>query len=90
MLEDFREWQLATKDSIDKWTDKLVKEALKQGEVGKAEDWLIKNKPTPSGDFHATTSEQFNTIVQTMFEDAKRELHKEVRKLRFKQNGDEE
>ena len=38
MLEDFREWQLATKDSIDKWTDKLVKEALKQGEVGKAED----------------------------------------------------
>ncbi|MCI7647011.1 MAG: hypothetical protein SPG45_06320 [Lactobacillus johnsonii] len=90
MLEEFREWQLATKDSIDKWTDKLIKEALKQGEVGKAEDWLRRNKPTPSGDFHATTSEQFNTIVQTMFEDAKRELHKEVRKLRFKQNGDEE
>ena len=90
MLEEFREWQLATKDSIDKWTDKLVKEALKQGEVGKAEDWLRRNKPTPSGDFHATTSEQFNAIVQTMFEDAKRELHKEVRKLRFKQNGDEE
>ena len=90
MIEEFIECQLATKDSIDKWTDKLVKEALKQGEVGKAEDWLKKNKPTPSGDFHATTSEQFNTIVQTMFEDAKRELHKEVRKLRFKQNGDEE
>lgn len=84
MLDEFREWQLATKDSIDKWTDKLVKEALKQGEVGKAEDWLRRNKPTLSGDFHATTSEQFNTIVQTMFEDAKRELHKEVRKLRFK------
>ena len=30
MLEDFREWQLATKDSIDEWTDKLVKEALKR------------------------------------------------------------
>lgn len=90
MLEDFREWQLAAKDSINTWTKKLVKEALKQGEVGKAEDWLRRNKPTPSGDFHATTSEQFNTIVQTMFEDAKRELHKEVRKLRFKQNGDEE
>lgn len=90
MLEEFREWQLATKDSINTWTKKLVKEALKQGEVGKAEDWLRRNKPTPSGDFHATTSEQFNTIVQTMFEDAKRELHKEVRKLRFKQNGDEE
>ena len=89
MLEDFREWQLAAKDSINTWTKKLVKEAIKQGEVGKAEDWLRKNKPTPSGDFHATTSEQFNTIVQTMFEDAKRELHKEVRKLRFKQNGDE-
>ena len=86
MLEEFREWQLATKDSIDKWTDRLVKEALKQGEVGKAEDWLRRNKPTPSGDFHATTSEQFNTIVQTMFEDAKRKLHIEVRKLRFKQN----
>ena len=86
MLEDFREWQLAAKDSINTWTKKLVKEAIKQGEVGKAEDWLRKNKPTPSGDFHATTSEQFNTIVQTMFEDAKRELHKEVRKLRFKQN----
>ena len=90
MLEEFREWQLATKDSINTWTKKLVKEAIKQGEVGKAEDWLRRNKPTPSGDFHATTSEQFNTIVQTMFEDAKRELHKEVRKLRFKQNGDEE
>ena len=90
MLEEFREWQLAAKDSINTWTKKLVKEAIKQGEVGKAEDWLRKNKPTPSGDFHATTSEQFNTIVQTMFEDAKRELHKEVRKLRFKQNGDEE
>lgn len=90
MLEEFREWQLATKDSIDKWTYKLVKEAIKQGEVGKAEDWLRRNKPTPSGDFHATTSEQFNTIVQTMFEDAKRELQREVRKLRFKQNGDEE
>ena len=90
MLEDFREWQLATKDSINTWTKKLVKEAIKQGEVGKAEDWLRRNKPTPSGDFHAATSEQFNTIVQTMFEDAKRELHKEVRKLRFKQNGDEE
>ena len=90
MLEDFREWQLAAKDSINTWTKKLVKEAIKQGEVGKAEDWLRRNKPTPSGDFHATTSEQFNTIVQTMFEDAKRELHKEVRKLRFKQNGDEE
>ena len=89
MLEEFREWQLAAKDSINTWTKKLVKEAIKQGEVGKAEDWLRKNKPTPSGDFHATTSEQFNTIVQTMFEDAKRELHKEVRKLRFKQNGDE-
>ncbi len=86
MLDEFREWQLAAKDSIDIWTNKLVKEAIKQGEVGKAEDWLRKNKPTPSGDFHATTSEQFNTIVQTMFEDAKRELHKEVRKLRFKQN----
>lgn len=86
MLEDFREWQLAAKDSINTWTKKLVKEAIKQGEVGKAEDWLRRNKPTPSGDFHATTSEQFNTIVQTMFEDAKRELHKEVRKLRFKQN----
>ena len=86
MLEEFREWQLATKDSINTWTKKLVKEAIKQGEVGKAEDWLRRNKPTPSGDFHATTSEQFNTIVQTMFEDAKRELHKEVRKLRFKQN----
>lgn len=90
MLEEFREWQLAAKDSINTWTKKLVKEAIKQGEVGKAEDWLRRNKPTPSGDFHATTSEQFNTIVQTMFEDAKRELHKEVRKLRFKQNGDEE
>lgn len=90
MLDEFQKWQLATKDSIDKWTKQLVKEALKQGEVGKAEDWLRRNKPTPSGDFHATTSEQFNTIVQTMFEDAKRELHKEVRKLRFKQNGDEE
>ena len=90
MLNEFQKWQLATKDSIDKCTKQLVKEALKQGEVGKAEDWLRKNKPTPSGDFHATTSEQFNTIVQTMFEDAKRELHKEVRKLRFKQNGDEE
>lgn len=86
MLEEFREWQLAAKDSINTWTKKLVKEAIKQGEVGKAEDWLRRNKPTPSGDFHATTSEQFNTIVQTMFEDAKRELHKEVRKLRFKQN----
>lgn len=90
MLDEFREWQLAAKDSINTWTKRLVKEAIKQGEVGKAEDWLRKNKPTPSGDFHATTSEQFNTIVQTMFEDAKRELHKEVRKLRFKQNGDEE
>lgn len=90
MLDEFREWQLDSKNQIDKWTDRLVKEALKQGEVGKAEDWLRRNKPTPSGDFHATTSEQFNTIVQTMFEDAKRELHKEVRKLRFKQNGDEE
>lgn len=86
MLDEFREWQLAAKDSINTWTKKLVKEAIKQGEVGKAEDWLRRNKPTPSGDFHATTSEQFNTIVQTMFEDAKRELHKEVRKLRFKQN----
>lgn len=90
MSDEFRKWQLATKDSIDEWTKQLVKEALKQCEVGKAEDWLKKNKPKPSGDFHATTSEQFNTIVQTMFEDAKRELHKEVRKLRFKQNGDEE
>lgn len=90
MLDEFREWQLAAKDSINTWTKRLVKEAIKQGEVGKAEDWLRKNKPTPSGDFHATTSEQFNTIVQTMFEDAKRELHKEVGKLRFKQNGDEE
>lgn len=86
MLDEFQKWQYDAKDSINTWTKKLVKEAIKQGEVGKAEDWLRRNKPTPSGDFHATTSEQFNTIVQTMFEDAKRELHKEVRKLRFKQN----
>ena len=36
MLEEFREWQLDSKNQIDKWTDRLVKEALKQGEVGKA------------------------------------------------------
>lgn len=90
MLDEFQEWQYEVKEEIETWTDSLVNEALKQCEVGKAEDWLKKNKPKPSGDFHATTSEQFNTIVQTMFEDAKRELHKEVRKLRFKQNGDEE
>lgn len=90
MSDEFRKWQYEVKEEIETWTHSLVNEALKQGEVGKAEDWLKKNKPKPSDDFHATTSEQFNTIVQTMFEDAKRELHKEVRKLRFKQNGDEE
>lgn len=90
MSDEFRKWQYEVKEEIETWTDSLVNEALKQGEVGKAEDWLKKNKPKPSDDFHATTSEQFNTIVQTMFEDAKRELHKEVRKLRFKQSGDEE
>lgn len=90
MSDEFRKWQYEVKEEIETWTDSLVNEALKQGEVGKAEDWLKRNKPKPSDDFHATTSEQFNTIVQTMFEDAKRELHKEVRKLRFKQNGDEE
>ena len=40
MLEEFREWQFDSKNQINEWTSRLVKEALKQGEVGKAEDWL--------------------------------------------------
>lgn len=81
MLDEFKQWQLDVKSDIDVYTEKLVKEAIKQGNGERAERWLRKNKPELIGDYHASTSDQLNTIVITMFENA----IFEVRKIAMKQ-----
>ncbi len=76
MLEEFREWQLATKDSIDEWTDKLVKEALKQGTYDKAERWLKRKQPDYSDSFLGKPEEQFIVTIKAIYDEAIIKLRK--------------
>ena len=73
VIEEFLEWQSETKIAIELWTIRLKNEALRQGSNNEAIDYLNKNCPDLPRAYQGTASEQFQSVIRSMFDEAKKD-----------------
>ena len=78
VIEEFSEWQNETKTAIELWTIRLKNEALKQGSNNEAIDYLNRNCPDLPRSYQGTASEQFQSVVRSMFDEAKKMVYEEA------------
>lgn len=78
VIEEFSEWQNETKIAIELWTIRLKNEALKQGSNNEAIDYLNRNCPDLPRDYQGTASEQFQSVIRSMFDEAKKMVYDEA------------
>ena len=78
VIEEFLEWQSETKIAIELWTIRLKNEALKQGSNNEAIDYLNKNCPDLPRSYQGTASEQFQSVIRSMFDEAKKMVYDEA------------
>lgn len=72
MNDEFKEWQYEVKEEIKVWTNRLVDEALKQGNgyIGKAKRWLKSKRPDNLDSFHGKPEEQFIVTIRAVYDEA--------------------
>ena len=78
VIEEFLEWQSETKIAIELWTIRLKNEALRQGSNNEAIDYLNKNCPDLPRLDQGTASEQFQSVIRSMFDEAKKMVYDEA------------
>lgn len=66
----FKKWQYEVKEDIKAWTDRLVKEALKQGNGKKAERWLKSKRPDYPDSYNGKPEEYFTVITKGIYDEA--------------------
>ena len=84
VIEEFSEWQNETKTAIELWTIRLKNEALKQGSYEEAIDYLNRNCPDLPRDYQGTASEQFQSVIRSMFDEAKKMVYDEAQSQEIK------
>ena len=78
VIEEFLEWQSETKIAIELWTIRLKNVALKQGSYKEAIDYLNRNCPDLPRSYQGTASEQFQSVIRSMFDEAKKMVYDEA------------
>lgn len=78
LIEEFSEWQNEAKTAIELWTIRLKNEALKQGSYEEAIDYLNRNCPDLPRSYQGTASEQFQSVIRSMFDEAKKMVYEEA------------
>lgn len=77
-MNDFIEWQSEVLKGIDLWTTNLKNEALKQKTYKGAINYLNKNRPDLPRAYQGTASEQFQSVIRSMFDEAKKMVYDEA------------
>ena len=79
VIEEFLEWQSETKIAIELWTIRLKNEALRQGSNNEAiDDYLNKNCPDLPRDYQGSANKEFQSVVRSMFDEAKKMVYEEA------------
>ena len=77
-MNDFIEWQSEVLKGIDLWTTNLKNEALKQKTYKGAINYLNKSRPDLPRQYQGTASEQFRSVIRSMFDEAKKMVYDEA------------
>ena len=77
-MNDFIEWQSEVLKGIDLWTTNLKNEALKQKTYKGAINYLNKSRPDLPRSYSGTASEQFQSVIRSMFDEAKKMVYDEA------------
>ena len=85
MLNDeFLKWQEETFKAIELWTIRLKNAALKQKTYKGAINYLDINYPSPLCAHEGLPSEQFQSVIRSMFEEAKKMVCDEAQSQEIK------
>ena len=76
--EEFLKWQEETFRAIELWTIRLKNEALKQDTYKGAINYLNKNRPGLLSSYQGSASEQFQSVIRSMFDEAKKMVYDEA------------
>ena len=84
MENDFLSWQEETFKAIELWTIRLKNEALKQKTYKGAINYLNKNRPGLPSSYQGSASEQFQSVIRSMFDEAKKMVYDEAQSQEIK------
>ena len=76
--DEFLKWQEETFKAIELWTIRLKNAALKQKTYKGAINYLDINYPSPLCAHEGLPSEQFQSVIRSMFEEAKKMVYDEA------------
>lgn len=82
--KEFLDWQEETFKTIELWTIRLKNEALKQDTYKGAINYLDINYPSPICAHEGSPSEQFQSVIRSMFEEAKKMVYDEAQSQEIK------
>lgn len=82
--KEFLDWQEETFKAIELWTIRLKNEALKQDTYKGAINYLDINYPSPICTHEGSPSEQFQSVIRSMFDEAKKMVYDEAQSQEIK------